>query len=116
MATSGRPKQARRRIIVDKSRRASRKGRSSRPARAGQLSSILDSKPLVFYARQVIETRKTPEFAQWLRGLRGMVARGRIAKRITLLEGGHFGDVKSVGDKVSELRIDHGPGYRLYFT
>ncbi len=64
----------------------------------------------------MIRTRQSPEFTQWFRGLRDGVARGRIAKRIAMLEGGHFGDVKAVGDKVSELRIDHGPGYRLYFT
>jgi len=80
------------------------------------VSSNLDTGRPVFYARQVIKTRQTPEFANWFRSLRDMVGRGRIAKRIILLEGGHFGDVKSVGDKVSELRIDQGPGYRLYFT
>ena len=80
------------------------------------MSSALDADRAVFYRRQVIRTRQSPEFAQWFRGLRDAVGRGRIAKRIAMLEGGHFGDVKSVGNKVSELRIDHGPGYRLYFT
>jgi len=64
----------------------------------------------------VIETRQSPEFADWFGSLHDRIARTRIAKRIALLEGGHFGDVKAVGGKVSELRIDHGPGYRVYFT
>jgi putative addiction module killer protein len=64
----------------------------------------------------VIEIRQTAEFAKWFGGLQDSMARKRIAKRIALLEGGHFGDVKPVGGKVSELRVDHGPGYRLYFT
>lgn len=58
----------------------------------------------------------TPEFAQWLDGLQDRTAQRRIAMRIRRLEAGLLGDWKTVGEGVSELRVDHGPGYRLYYT
>jgi putative addiction module killer protein len=58
----------------------------------------------------------TEEFKEWAGGLRDLKARARIDARIRRAEGGNLGDVKSVGDGVSEMRIDYGPGYRLYFT
>jgi len=64
----------------------------------------------------MIEIRKTAVFAQWLDGLRDMRARARIQVRIERLAAGHPGDVKPVGEGVSELRINYGPGYRVYFT
>lgn len=64
----------------------------------------------------MLTIRQTESFARWLKDLRDATAAKRIASRIALLQAGHLGDVKSVGDKVSELRIDHGPGYRLYLT
>lgn len=63
----------------------------------------------------MIEVRQTEEFAQWLTSLRDDVAAKRIKQRIARVQIGLFGDAKSVGDGLSELRIDHGPGYRVYF-
>ena len=57
----------------------------------------------------------TREFEGWLERLRDRSARYRIQARIDRLAGGKFGDFKLVGGGVQELRIDHGPGYRLYF-
>lgn len=62
------------------------------------------------------EVRKTPEFQKWLDGLKDAQAYARIETRIFRLGLGLPGDVKSVGKGVSELRIDYGPGYRVYFT
>jgi putative addiction module killer protein len=59
---------------------------------------------------------RTVKFGDWLDGLRDRMAQKRIAMRITRIESGLLGDWKTIGDGVSEMRIDHGPGYRIYFT
>ena len=59
---------------------------------------------------------QTAEFARWLDGLRDRMARKRIVMRVERLAFGLLGDWKSLGDGVSELRVDHGPGYRIYYT
>ena len=64
----------------------------------------------------VTVVNKTSEFEQWLEALPDIRARARILARISNMEEGNLGDCKSVGDAVSESRIDYGPGYRLYFT
>jgi putative addiction module killer protein len=65
----------------------------------------------------MFEVRQTEQFAEWLDGLRDRKARARIAVRLSRVEqNGHLGDVKPVGDGVFEMRIDYGPGYRLYYT
>ncbi len=61
------------------------------------------------------EIRKTENFAKWLDGLSDIRARARILVRIERLLGGNPGDVKAVGEGVSELRIAYGPGYRVYY-
>ena len=62
------------------------------------------------------EIRKTDTYARWLDGLRDIHARARIMVRAERLAAGNPGDVRQVGEGVSELRIDYGPGYRVYFT
>ena len=63
----------------------------------------------------MIEVRKTEVFVQWLDGLRDIQARARVQARIERLATGNPGDVEPVGAGVSELRIDYGPGYKVYF-
>jgi putative addiction module killer protein len=63
----------------------------------------------------VFEIRKTEAFARWLDGLRDVRARARVQVRIERLAAGNPGDIRPVGGGVSELRIDYGPGYRVYF-
>ena len=63
----------------------------------------------------MIKVRKTEAFAKWIEGLSDIHARARILVRIERLIDGNPGDVKPVGEGVSELRIDYGPGYRVYY-
>ena len=64
----------------------------------------------------MLQIRKTDVYANWIDGLRDQQGRARILVRIERLAAGHAGDVKPVGNGVSELRVDFGPGYRVYFT
>jgi putative addiction module killer protein len=63
----------------------------------------------------MIEVRETRLFRDWLDGLKDRRASERIAQRIVRLQSGLFGDVKFF-DGIGELRVDHGPGYRVYFV
>lgn len=63
----------------------------------------------------MLEVRQTDAFARWLERLRDVKAKFRVIARIRRLSLGNLGDAKSVGGGVSELRIDYGPGYRVYF-
>lgn len=63
----------------------------------------------------MIEVRESEEFAKWFRRLRDRQARARILVRIRRLSLGILGDARPTGGGISELRIDYGPGYRVYF-
>jgi len=67
------------------------------------------------YNTPATEIRKTKEFALWIDGLSDVRARARVLVRIERLAAGNPGDVRPVGEGVSELRIDYGPGYRVYY-
>ena len=63
----------------------------------------------------MVEIRKTELFAKWIDNLRDVQAKARVLVRIERLASGNAGDVKPVGEGISEMRIDYGPGYRVYF-
>ena len=67
------------------------------------------------YVLPVFAIRKTETYAKWLDGLRDARARARVLVRVERLAAGNPGDVRPVGEGVSELRIAYGPGYRVYF-
>jgi putative addiction module killer protein len=64
----------------------------------------------------MIDVREASDFTNWLAALSDRRARLQIVRRVSRVAAGNFGDAKSVGGAVSELRIDHGPGYRVYYT
>ena len=68
------------------------------------------------YNSPVIEVLQTEHFRRWIERLRDRRARARILARIVAVEEGHFGDWKAIDRTVSELRVNAGPGYRVYFT
>ena len=68
------------------------------------------------YNTAVVEIRQTEVYARWFGRLRDRQARVRIDSRIRRMSLGNFGDVTPVGEGVSEIRIDYGPGYRVYYA
>lgn len=68
------------------------------------------------YSSHVVEVVRSATFDRWLRKLKDRRAAARVLVRIDRLAGGNPGDVQPVGHGVSELRINYGPGYRVYFV
>ena len=81
------------------------------------MSLLVDSRLFVAYKRQTAEVVETEAFAKWLKALRDPLGRRAVLRRIArIVATDNVGDHGGVGESVSELRIDVGPGYRVYYT
>lgn len=78
-------------------------------------SDDLDPAPNVLYKGHTLQLVETDAFHGWLDSLKDRRAMAKIADRLKRASNGNFGDVKPAGSGVSEMRIDYGPGYRVYF-
>jgi len=78
-------------------------------------ASTIDILYLIRYNMYMIEIRETAVYKKWFEALKDKKAKARIDVRIRRISLGNFGDVKPVGKGISELKIDYGPGYRVYF-
>lgn len=76
---------------------------------------MVDRDEGVDYSRHVVQVVTSDEFDQWLRKLKDRMGKLRILERVDRLAHGNPGDVKPVGQGVSELRLTYGPGYRVYY-
>lgn len=79
------------------------------------MTDELDKSVPVRYIGQIFELVETSVFSEWLNPLRDRRARAKVLDRLKRASNGNFGDCKSVKGGVSEMRIDYGPGYRVYF-
>jgi putative addiction module killer protein len=80
------------------------------------IQTQIDNITYVYHIIHMLTIEKTDIFLDWLRSLRDLRAMARIQIRIDRLALGNAGDVNSVGEGVSELRVDYGPGYRVYYA
>jgi putative addiction module killer protein len=79
------------------------------------MSNFIDSPTNVLHKGHTFSLEETPDFAKWLAELRDRKAKAMIADRIKRAGNGNFGKVRSVQSGVFEMKIDHGPGYRVYY-
>lgn len=89
---------------------------AARATSAGNsLSTVVDILATVFYSMQMREIIASDLFSKWLNSLQDRNARSRIIQRLDRLQAGNAGDTKPIGEGLSELRINYGPGYRVYY-
>jgi len=96
---------------VIKNRGGKSSGRAADQTRLPAVDIIMP----VAYTLHMASVKRAVEFDFWLKGLRDTRARAKVLVRIERLVSGNPGDVGPVGEGISEMRIDYGPGYRVYF-